>query len=273
MLRFDEGRSPSLTAFALYLRTGLRVAVDDDVEVKFNPWHDPSNGRFTFGGQGRYFPAGSRSSERRQSELRDRGGGFGGGGASGSWAARPQGSTPASKPLSSAAVHPKRSETRRSSERPPHMGGLGSIHVADGSSEQPLLQIEKNGYRYQIDAHVRSREIFGQLQAGTTEGRSRRAQAQAGGKDRRRSDDGGHYIGVRFNGPREAFNHFAQDAGFNRGRYRALEDNWAKSVRSGQKVFVNIVPHYNGNSQRPYKITVVYFVDDKRYRTEFPNGK
>lgn len=43
-------------AFNLYLRTGRRVA-PAAVEVKFNPWHDEENGRFTFAGQGRYFGA------------------------------------------------------------------------------------------------------------------------------------------------------------------------------------------------------------------------
>src|SRR3546814_5366045 len=30
-----------------------------DVEVKFNPWHDPEDGRFTFSGRGRYYGAGA----------------------------------------------------------------------------------------------------------------------------------------------------------------------------------------------------------------------
>jgi hypothetical protein len=34
-------------AFAHYLRTGRRLRVP--VEQKFNPYHDPRNGRFTFG--------------------------------------------------------------------------------------------------------------------------------------------------------------------------------------------------------------------------------
>jgi hypothetical protein len=54
--------------------------------------------------------------------------------------------------------------------------------------------------------------------------RSRTSQANAGGAERRASDDGGHYVAARFNGPAEAFNHFARDANFNRGRYRLLED-------------------------------------------------
>jgi hypothetical protein len=40
------------------LRTGRIVPEPDDVERKFNPWHDPEDGRFTFSGQGRYFAGG-----------------------------------------------------------------------------------------------------------------------------------------------------------------------------------------------------------------------
>lgn len=44
-------KSPQREAFALYLRTGRRP----DIEFKFNPYHDPRNGRFTFA------PGGPRS--------------------------------------------------------------------------------------------------------------------------------------------------------------------------------------------------------------------
>ncbi|HMS21605.1 DNA/RNA non-specific endonuclease [uncultured Sphingorhabdus sp.] len=42
------------------------------LELKFNPWHDTEDGKFTFAGQGRNFGKGG-------------GGSFGGGGASGTW--------------------------------------------------------------------------------------------------------------------------------------------------------------------------------------------
>lgn len=44
------------SAFEVYLRTGRRVP--EPTETKFNPWHDPENGRFTFAGQGRHFGGG-----------------------------------------------------------------------------------------------------------------------------------------------------------------------------------------------------------------------
>lgn len=47
--------SPARCAFRLYLRMGQRAAAGSAVEVKFNPYHDPRNGRFTFA------PGGPRS--------------------------------------------------------------------------------------------------------------------------------------------------------------------------------------------------------------------
>jgi hypothetical protein len=47
-------------AFSVWVRTGRwPVATPSgDVEVKFNPWHDPADGRFTFAGSGRSYGRG-----------------------------------------------------------------------------------------------------------------------------------------------------------------------------------------------------------------------
>lgn len=55
--------SPSQRAFSHYLRTGRRLpeeffVEEQDVEFKFNPYHDPRNGRFTFA------PGGARTGPR-----------------------------------------------------------------------------------------------------------------------------------------------------------------------------------------------------------------
>jgi uncharacterized protein YigE (DUF2233 family) len=103
--------------------------------------------------------------------------------------------------------------------------------------------------------------------------RSRTNQARAGGADRRTSDDGGHYIAARFNGPTDAFNHFAQDANFNRGRYRALEDQWARAQRMGKKVTVSIVPHYREESTRPFEIDASFTIDGREHSIKIPNER
>lgn len=46
-------------AFPIWLRTGKLPSPqkDDAIECKFNPWHDPEDGRFTFAGSGNYHGA------------------------------------------------------------------------------------------------------------------------------------------------------------------------------------------------------------------------
>lgn len=103
--------------------------------------------------------------------------------------------------------------------------------------------------------------------------RSRTSQRQAGGAERRAGDDGGHYIAARFNGPTEAFNHFAQDSSFNRGGYRLLEDEWARDKRAGRAVAVKVVPQFSGDSIRPATINVWWTVDGKEKSMKFSNER
>lgn len=62
-------------AFSHYLRTGQRLPEDafitqSDVELKFNPYHDPRNGQFTFAPGGARSPANVIISERRNAQPR-----------------------------------------------------------------------------------------------------------------------------------------------------------------------------------------------------------
>jgi hypothetical protein len=150
---------------------------------------------------------------------------------------------------------------------------LANVPTIQQQVDTALTVEVRNGYAFKIDQIVRTRDINGYLSDGSQSRRSRRTQATAGGVDRRATDDGGHYIAARFNGPREWFNHFAQDANFNRGRYRAIEDSWAKELWAGHKVFVDIVPHYPGLSRRPDSLTITWLVDGKRLQRTLANEK
>lgn len=286
-------------AFSLWLRTGRLPGWLKAVraEFKFNPWHDPDDGRFTHAGTGRYFGRGSgRAAEApgtaRHSDDRRRpgpsrsgrgagqgqgptgGGGWGGkepfggyggggrdgfrgGGASGSWA-EPEADAP-----------PKRTEARPEIKPTPEPERRNT--APNGGSEKDWQKVERNGYTYSIDTLGRTREVHGDVKENDAQTRSRTQQARAGGPDRRASDDGGHYIARRLNGPTDAFNHFAQDASFNRGAYRSLEDMWVKATRANKRVRVSIVPVYRAASQRPSLIVVTYWIDGRRNRRTFSN--
>lgn len=264
-----QGRSAERIVFEIFLRTGRRLPINaarQALETKFNPWHDPNDGRFTFAWQGNYFPSGGHGrGERPDGEFRGRGGGFGGAGSSASWEpVAPKHEQPEAVPR----PRPPVPEIRDPKPIVVHAPRRAAV-----DAEAPHKHISRNDYVYDIDQENRSRRITGELRLGTPEPRSKRAQADAGQPDRRPTDDGGHYIATRFGGPRDKFNHFAQDASFNRGAYRALEDSWAKTRRNGHRVFVDIVPHYAGSSQRPYSISVTWYVDGKAEFREFPNEK
>jgi len=238
--------------FGRYLRTGSWLRPDDHVEVKFNPWHDPKTGRFTFkgGGNGTWSGGGFTGGG---------GGSTGGGGASGNWG--PPGKTQADQ---------SRSQRVTITGKP----GASAIRtVAASAVSSPTgTTVARNGYTYKIDDEGRTTQVTGTLTLNPNQTRSRAAQAAAGGADRLPTDDGGHYVAVRFDGPTDTFNHFAQDANFYRGGYRMLENQWAKDVRQGDPVWVKIVPEYAGSSQRPGSIDVFYSVDGHSNRKTFSNS-
>jgi DNA/RNA non-specific endonuclease len=87
------------------------------------------------------------------------------------------------------------------------------------------------------------------------------------------SDHGGHYVAREFGGPKIALNHFAQDAGVNRGEYRLLELSWKANLKLGRTVSVNIVPLYEGRSRCPTLLHVTFNVDGVRRRRTIRNSK
>lgn len=357
MGRLERDRSAERsTAFGLFLRTGLRSVGPSPIEVKFNPYHDPRDGRFTFAPGGAANATANRrksatvgqavdGGERAGSAARPAkpaqsmsrvGGGFtgggggtaGGGGASGDgyWlnpreaaefqqrhpgmipqVTRP-GDTLASvardhqisvaklaavnrlavdaklQPGTVVAIPSKRAEPRgepasvayrqvpasapaavqpaRSTEHP---------ESADSSAPTPYRHIVKAGYDYSIDAAGRTREVEGTLTRNADQGRNALEQARAGGNDRLPDDHGGHYIARRFNGPTDAFNHFAQNGRFNKSGYAKLENGWARAMKGGLTVRVHIDSFYPGTSKRPDLIRVRYRIDEESYERDFPN--
>ncbi|PZU11968.1 MAG: hypothetical protein DI605_01060 [Sphingomonas sp.] len=133
--------------------------------------------------------------------------------------------------------------------------------------------MRRNGYTFDLDAIGRTKDVQGTINRGNPNARARREQSRAGLPDRRPTDDGGHFIAVRFNGPAEDFNHFAQDANFNRGAYRTIEDRWDKAEKAGKRVDVRIMAFYLGQSKRPSQIVVSYEVNGILYRRSFPNER
>jgi len=97
-------------------------------------------------------------------------------------------------------------------------------------------------------------------------------QLAAVGKDRKPSDGGGHYVALRFKGPLDDCNHFAQDGDFNNGTYKSLENKWQKALDSGKSVDVLVKPAYPGESLRPSTLEIVYKIDNQPVSVDLVNG-
>lgn len=243
----------------------------DELEVKFNPWHDTQNGEFTFAGQGQRFGGGGASGTSANkpkprstsaggstvSKLKPGGGSFGGGGASGSWD-KPE----PKKPVPKVPAH------KREVVVPPRV--RPAIAVSKVPLKPAVKTISAGGYNFEVDASDRT---YGTLRLQPDQRRSPKNQTDAGRPDRQPKDHGGHFIAREFGGPEIRYNHFAQNARFNTSDYRKLENDWKRHLKAGRKVKVDIRSLYSATSKRPNWISVYFEVDGKHARKLLPNKK
>lgn len=273
----DQNQLFQRSDFDIWLRTGRRPMgeVLGPIEVKFNPWHHVLTGRFTFRNTGRYVAIGSRAAAKPASSARTArpakpsgGERFGGAGATGSWGA-PAAPKPQKRPkpdqrhivVDAAEVADSAKPSARSAPPAP----------AKPEPVEPGKTVFGDGQVFKMDDLDRTTFVSAQLKLVDTPKRSRRVQSAAGIPDRKPTDDGGHYIAPRFNGPSEAFNHFAQNRTINRGRYREIENRWAAALKEGKSVYVEIRPAYQGQSKRPAWLEVTELIDDQERSEIVPN--
>lgn len=159
---------------------------------------------------------------------------------------------PRPRPLASRSVRRGRSQSAGGSAPKPATTQAG-VYVSE-------VKVA-NGYTFQMDQLGRVTNSSGELKLNKSQGRNTKAQLEAGGADRLSTDQGGHYIGRRFDGPTEPFNHFAQNGNFNNSSYKVLENSWQRMLEGGQSVRVEIIPTYIGNSLRPNSLTVRQWID------------
>ena len=74
-------------------------------------------------------------------------------------------------------------------------------------------------------------------------------------------DHAGHLAGDRFGGSPEIDNLVSQLSGVNLSDYKKLENQWAKALKAGEDVSVNVKVNYVGDSLRPDSFEVGYSID------------
>lgn len=112
--------------------------------------------------------------------------------------------------------------------------------AAKSTGAKDLHACAKGEYFY--ESFDSGKRAYGQLEYLPKEKRIRDniAQKMAGGLFRKHTDQGGHLIGARFGGKSIDVNLFPQNQNFNQGAYKALENEWERQLKNGNKVFVDI---------------------------------
>ena len=57
----------------------------------------------------------------------------------------------------------------------------------------------------------------------------------------------------------------------NRGNWKQMENKWAKSLKNGKEVEVNIDIEYKNNNKRPIGFIVKYLINGKKNMQAFKN--
>ena len=148
----------------------------------------------------------------------------------------------------------------------------GKLFMVDGKLE-PNNTYELNGAKYQTDENGRIIKCEAHPEKTPENSRDIEAQTEAGGKDRRDGDQGGHVLSRDLGGDAGKGNLVAMDSKINQSDYKRMENAVKKSLDEGNDVTTETEISYSGDSGRPDKITTtVYENGEKKSTYTFDNN-
>ena len=147
----------------------------------------------------------------------------------------------------------------------------GTVYLKNGELE-PNTTYELNGNTYTTDEQGRIIRCEAYPERSPENPRDVNAQIQAGGEDRRPSDQGGHIVGRDLNGDGGAGNLVAMDSRINQSDYKRMENDIKAALDEGKDVTVTTDISYSGDSKRPDTITVVVTANGVKTVYKFDNN-
>lgn len=147
----------------------------------------------------------------------------------------------------------------------------GTVYLKDGALE-PNTTYELNGNTYTTDEQGRIIRCEATPKRSPENPRDVNAQLQAGGEDRRPSDQGGHIVGRDLNGDGGAGNLVAMDSKINQSDYKRMENDIKAALDEGKDVTVTTDISYSGDSKRPDTMTVTVTANEVKTVYKFDNN-
>lgn len=147
----------------------------------------------------------------------------------------------------------------------------GIVYLKDGELE-PDTVYELNGNTYTTDELGRIIRCEAKPKRSPENPRDVNAQLQAGGIDRRPSDQGGHIVGRDLNGDGGAGNLIAMDSKINQSDFKRMENDIKDALDEEKDVATTTDISYSGDSKRPDIITVTTVADRVKTVYKFDNN-
>lgn len=150
----------------------------------------------------------------------------------------------------------------------------GYIYKTDGYELTPNCEYTIDGVTYKTDDLGRIISCDGNAKSTPEGERDNKAQTTAGGVDRRDGDQGGHILARIFGGAKGIENMLAmRGAAINQSVYKRMENEIGNAIEDGKEVHMHVDVEYEGDSQRPSKISVFCTIEGKETVVQFDNDE
>ena len=141
--------------------------------------------------------------------------------------------------------------------------GSKDIYMPDGKSLRPNIQYKAGEFEYLYKTDEAGRlSQFKTDNLQLTE-RDKRLRHNPNTPGKQEGDQAAHLAADRFGGSPELANLVSQSSHVNLSEYKKLENEWAKAIKEGKNVQVEVNVLYEGSNARPSSFDVVYWIDGK----------
>ena len=141
--------------------------------------------------------------------------------------------------------------------------GSKDIYMPDGKSLRPNIQYKAGEFEYLYKTDEAGRlSQFKTDNLQLTE-RDKRLRHNPNTPGKQEGDQAAHLAADRFGGSPELANLVSQSSHVNLSEYKKLENEWAKAIKEGKNVQVEVNVLYEGSNARPSSFDVAYWIDGK----------
>jgi hypothetical protein len=135
---------------------------------------------------------------------------------------------------------------------------------ADGDLK-PNITYKTGEYDYTYVTDSQGRIIEAKTEKLRFTERAKRLRNKSNTSGKLEDDHAGHLIGDQFGGSNELDNLVSQARSVNLGEYKKLENLWAKSIKEGKEVRIDIKVNFKGTSARPDSFKINYQIDGDKF--------